>query len=98
LYVHKKRSRFDVSESTSAVTALKMFQDLFCICDNCKNGVKCLQNVALKEYLFLACHHEHRKNFLQGGTKKCFPESNQNAFSKGGPTVGKFHFMSTKER
>ena len=43
LYVHKKRSCFDVSGSTSAVTAMKMFQDLFCICDDCRKGVKCLR-------------------------------------------------------
>jgi len=54
--------------------------------------------VALKEYLLLACHHGYRKKFLQGGTKKCVPESNQNDFSKGGPTVGKFTFISSKER
>jgi len=59
LYVHKKRSCFDVSGWTSAVTAMKMFQDLFCICDDWRNGVKCLQCVAQKEYLFLACHHGH---------------------------------------
>ena len=59
MYVHKKRSCFDVSGSTSAVAAMKMLQDLFCICDDCKNGVKCLQCVAQKEYLFLACHHGH---------------------------------------
>jgi len=53
LYVHKKRLCFNVSQSTSAVTAMKMFQELFCICDNCKNGVRCLLYVALKEYLFL---------------------------------------------
>jgi len=66
---------------------MKLFQ-LFCICDDCKSSVKCLQCVALKEHFFLACHHGLRKKFLQGG-KKGFPGSNQNGLFKGRPTVGK---------
>ena len=80
LSCHKKRSCFDVSDSISAVTAMKMLQDLFCICDNCKNGVRSMQYVALKEYLFIACHQGIRKNFLRRGTKKGFPGSDQMIF------------------
>jgi len=62
---------------------MKMLQDLFCICDKCRNGIEFLQYVALKEYLFLACHHGMRKNFLQGvGAQKCFPGSDEMIFSR----------------
>jgi len=63
---------------------MKMFQDLFCICDNCKNGVKCLQNVALKEYLFLACRFGHGKNFLQGEQKSVFQRVTKMLFPRAG--------------
>jgi len=71
LSCHKKHSCFEVSNSTLAVTAMKMLQGLFCVCDKCRNGIGFLQYVALKEYLFLPCHHRIRKNYLQwrGGTK-----------------------------
>ena len=76
-----------------SLTAMKIFH-LFCICDDRKNSVKCLQYGSDRIFFSSLSPRVSEEIFARG--KKGFPGSKQNGLFKGRPTVGKFTLTNSE--